>query len=50
MSDEGKKNVTKIEADNKLASLNEAFLDYYKDEEVIQSLISKKNKSNLPNR
>ena len=45
MSDEGKKNVTKIEADNKLASLNEAFLDYYKDEEVIQSLISKKNKS-----
>lgn len=45
MSDEGKKNVTKIEADNKLASLNEAFLDYYRDEEVIQSIVSKKNKS-----
>ena len=45
MCEEGKKNITKIEADDKLAKLNEAFLAYYRDEEVIQSLVAKKNKS-----
>ncbi len=44
MIDEGKKNVTKIEADQKLVQLNDAFFAYYRDEEVIQSLIKRKTR------